>query len=134
LLEILKDQDALLCVGACGEGMAAVDAWEQAAGDGRRQETAGFFDKNVVHGGFGDFAAVIQEQDIVKTRRVGGLEGMRVQRAAGGFVEVHGVVGVGTVGGYADAEGMGCGERQGLGGDLEGAVGLEEEADFAGEF
>lgn len=134
LLEVLEGEDLLRGGGVCGEKVTAVDAGEQAAGDGRREETAVFLREDVVDGPFSDFAALIQEQDIIIAGLVGGLEGVRVERAVCGFVEVHGVLRIDAAGGYADAEGMGCGERQGLGGDLEGAVGLEEEADFAGEF
>ena len=109
-----------------------MDAGYQTAGDRRRVETAVLLDKDIVVGGFGDFAALIQEQNIVKTRCVGGVESVRVELAVGGFVEVQRVLRVDAVGANADAQGTGDRVGQGLGGDLEAAVGVEQEADLAG--
>jgi len=130
--EIVEAQDAFLRVGVGGEHMAAVDAGEQAAGGGRGEQAAVFLDEDVVDSGFSDFATVIQEQHIVVGGCASGLEGLRIERAMGGLVEVHGVGGVSALGGDADAERLEVRFGDGLGGDVEGAVGVEEEADFAG--
>jgi hypothetical protein len=111
--EIVEAQDAFLRVGVGGEHMAAMDAGEQAAGDGRGEQAAVFLDEDVVDGGFSDFAAVIQEQHIVVAGCASGLEGLRVDGAMGGLVEVHGVGGVGALGGDADAEGWRFGSGMG---------------------
>src|SRR5580658_6630085 len=65
LAEVFECEDLLVCVGVGFEDVAAVDAGEQPAFDGRREEAAGFLDEDVVDGGFGDFAAVVQEEDFV---------------------------------------------------------------------
>jgi hypothetical protein len=131
--EIVFGEDGFLCVGVGGEDVAALDAREQTAVDRRREETTVFLNENVVDGAFGDFAALIQEEDVVVTGGDCGLEGFCVERAVGGFVEVRGVFGVGAVGGDADAEGFGCRGGDGLGGDLERAVMIQEETDFLGQ-
>jgi hypothetical protein len=128
--EIVFGEDGFLCVGVGGEDVAALDAREQSAVDRRREETTVFLNENVVDGAFGDFAALIQEEDVVVTGGDCGLEGLGVQRAVGGFVEVHGIFGIGALSGNADAEGFGGRGGDGLGGDLEGAVVVEEETDF----
>jgi hypothetical protein len=119
-------------VGIGFEDVAAVDAGEEAAVDGRGEEAAVFLDEDVVDGGFGDFVALIEKEDFVVAGLDCCLEGLRVEGAMGGFVEVHGVSRVGSFCGDADSEGLTGGGCDWLGRDLEGAVGVQEETDFVG--
>lgn len=118
--------------------MAALDAGQKSALDGRRDEQTIFLDEDVVDGAFGDFAAKVQEQDIVETRLDSGFEGFSVQRPVGCFVEVHGVLGVGAMGRKPDSRWLGvscvCGCWQEFTFDLEVTVVVDEKADFAGRF
>ena len=105
--QVFDGEGGLMRVGVGFEDVAAVDAGEDAAIDGRREELAVFLDYKAVDGAFGDFAALIEEKDFVVTGLGCGVEGLRVERAMGGFVEVHGVLGIGEFGRDADAEGFG---------------------------
>lgn len=107
LAEVLFGEDGFPGLEVGGQDVAAVHAGKEAALDGWGEETAGFLDEDVVDGGLGDFAAVVQEEYVVVAGFNCGLEGLRVEGAMGGLVEVHGVAGVGALGGDADAEGVG---------------------------
>ena len=86
--------------------MAALDPGENAAVDGRGYEAAVPLDEDVVDGGFCDFAAMIEEEDFVVAGMDGCLQGIGVERTVGGFVEVYGLLRVGSFCGDEDAEGV----------------------------
>jgi hypothetical protein len=105
--KVFEAQDAFFGAGVGGQDVAALDAGEQAAVDWRGEEAAVFLYEDIVDGAFSYFAALIEEENIVVTGCDCGLEGFSVERAVGGFVEVHGIFGVRALSGDADAEGLG---------------------------
>ena len=105
--QVFDGEGGLMRVGVRFEDVAAVDAGEQAAIDWWRVEAAGFLDEDVVDGGFGDLAALVQEEDFVEAGLGCGLESIGIEGAMGGFVEVHRVRGIGVLGSDSDAEGVG---------------------------
>ena len=134
LAEVLDGEDLFFCFGVGGKDVTALDAGEQAAIDGRREEAAILFDKDVVNGAFGDLVVNIQKQDIVIACLGCGPVRLSVEKTLGGLVEVHGVARVGALGGDADAQGLGGGCGDGLIRDVQMALGVEEKTDFAGRF
>jgi len=120
--QVVDGQHALFRVWVGGEDMTPVNPGEQAAVDGRRLESAVLFDEDVVDCGFGDLVALIQEEDVFMARFDRGLEGLRVERAVGGLVKIHGVLRVGALRGDAETLRLGRGLGEWLGGDLDGAV------------
>src|ERR1039458_4827772 len=89
--------------------MAAMDTCQQPTLDGRREPAAVSFHEDVVDGAFGDLAAAIEKQHIVKTRLGCGLEGLRVEGSVCGLVKEHGVPGIGALEGDAYAHRLDAG-------------------------
>ena len=116
-----------------------MDAGEQSALDGRREQAAVFLNEDVVDGAFGDFAAKVEKQHFVVARLGCGFEGFSVEGSVGGFVEEHGVAGDRCVGSAMRTRAslalqLSCGRRQEFAFDLKVAIVVEEKADFAGMF
>ena len=105
--DVFEAQDALFGVGVSREDVAAVDAGEQAAVNWRGNQASARFDKHVVDCALCNFPAPIEEENVIITGRDCRLEGFCVERAVGGFVEVHRISGIGALSGDADVEGLG---------------------------
>src|SRR5271157_4364380 len=115
--------------------MAAMDAGKQSTFDGRREPASVFFQEDVVSCAFGDLAAQVEKQHIVKAGLGWGFQGLRVERPVRGFMEEHGVPRIGALGGYARAHRLdACGDRargQEFVSNLQVALAVEQEADLA---
>jgi len=103
--QIVEAEDFFYDVGLSFKDMTAMDAGEQAAGNGRRVEDAVLLDEDVVDCAFRDFIALIQEDHVIVSGLRCGLQRFSVEGAMRGFVKVHGIGRVGALTGNADLGG-----------------------------
>ena len=131
--EVIEREAALRGGGVCLENKLAVHSGDEAAFDGRGDEAAGAFDKDVVVGALSDLASVIDEEDFVVAGQRCLCQGFDVERPVGGLVERHGIERVDAMGRQGDAERLWVGGffGQDFARELECAIGRKEQAHFA---
>jgi hypothetical protein len=136
VVKVLDGEHALLCVRPYFQNVTALNAGQQAALDGRREQVPIFLNKNVVNSAFRDFVAEVEKQHVIKTSLGSSLESLSVEGPVRGFVKEHGVLRIGALGGDADPKWFSAGEDGAAGhefpGDVQSSVAIEEETDFAG--
>ncbi len=109
-LEVGEGEGALLEVGLGFEEVSAEDAGEDSRGEGWGEKlpcpagVGGKFDEEIADGSFGEFAALVEEEDLIESVGAGSGELVVIEMAVGGFVAEEGVGGVCTVGaqGYGE--------------------------------